>query len=134
MLIDGEKWACDACVRGHRVSNCQHSGMQSFTCLTISTGRGSAMIVSSLAEPPVSSCPFIADETSQTGLCNTSTKRVDPCRSATTVEDCASPGRPTSSVTVASRPTVWHTAPTRTRAMLARVSHPIPGLIPERLC
>ncbi|KAL8872366.1 MAG: hypothetical protein Q9174_001994 [Haloplaca sp. 1 TL-2023] len=26
MLIDGEKWACEACVRGHRVSNCQHSG------------------------------------------------------------------------------------------------------------
>ncbi|PTB69128.1 copper fist DNA-binding domain-containing protein [Trichoderma citrinoviride] len=25
MLIDGEKFACDACVRGHRVSNCQHS-------------------------------------------------------------------------------------------------------------
>ncbi|RCI16453.1 hypothetical protein L249_2669 [Ophiocordyceps polyrhachis-furcata BCC 54312] len=25
MLIDGEKYACDACVRGHRVSNCQHS-------------------------------------------------------------------------------------------------------------
>ncbi|PQE25444.1 copper fist dna binding domain protein [Rutstroemia sp. NJR-2017a BBW] len=25
MLIEGEKWACDACVRGHRVSNCQHS-------------------------------------------------------------------------------------------------------------
>lgn len=26
MLIDGEKYACEACVRGHRVSNCQHSG------------------------------------------------------------------------------------------------------------
>ncbi len=26
MLIDGEKWACEACVRGHRVSNCQHHG------------------------------------------------------------------------------------------------------------
>lgn len=26
MLIDGEKWACEACVRGHRVSNCHHSG------------------------------------------------------------------------------------------------------------
>ncbi|KAJ3567120.1 hypothetical protein NPX13_g6880 [Xylaria arbuscula] len=26
MLINGEKWACEACVRGHRVSNCQHSG------------------------------------------------------------------------------------------------------------
>lgn len=26
MLIDGEKYACDACVRGHRVSNCQHTG------------------------------------------------------------------------------------------------------------
>ncbi|KAJ5051761.1 uncharacterized protein L3040_001533 [Drepanopeziza brunnea f. sp. 'multigermtubi'] len=25
MLIKGEKYACDACVRGHRVSNCQHS-------------------------------------------------------------------------------------------------------------
>ncbi|TQS33891.1 hypothetical protein Golomagni_05750 [Golovinomyces magnicellulatus] len=25
MLIGGEKWACEACVRGHRVSNCQHS-------------------------------------------------------------------------------------------------------------
>ncbi|PHH66546.1 hypothetical protein CDD81_7021 [Ophiocordyceps australis] len=25
MLINGEKFACEACVRGHRVSNCQHS-------------------------------------------------------------------------------------------------------------
>ncbi|EFQ98439.1 copper fist DNA binding domain-containing protein [Nannizzia gypsea CBS 118893] len=25
MLIDGEKWACDACIRGHRVSTCNHS-------------------------------------------------------------------------------------------------------------
>ncbi|POS85936.1 hypothetical protein EPUL_004309 [Erysiphe pulchra] len=25
MIIEGEKWACEACVRGHRVSNCQHS-------------------------------------------------------------------------------------------------------------
>ncbi|ESZ92513.1 hypothetical protein SBOR_7105 [Sclerotinia borealis F-4128] len=25
MIIDGEKYACDACVRGHRVSNCHHS-------------------------------------------------------------------------------------------------------------
>lgn len=25
MIINGEKWACEACVRGHRVSNCQHS-------------------------------------------------------------------------------------------------------------
>ncbi|KOS19867.1 Copper resistance protein CRF1 [Escovopsis weberi] len=25
MLIDGEKYACEACVRGHRVSNCQHT-------------------------------------------------------------------------------------------------------------
>jgi hypothetical protein len=26
MLIDGEKWACEACVRGHRVSTCKHHG------------------------------------------------------------------------------------------------------------
>ncbi|KAF6812594.1 copper fist DNA binding domain-containing protein [Colletotrichum plurivorum] len=25
MIIDGEKFACEACVRGHRVSNCQHA-------------------------------------------------------------------------------------------------------------
>ncbi|KAL4932988.1 putative Cu-dependent DNA-binding protein [Aspergillus undulatus] len=25
MLIDGEKWACEACVRGHRVSTCKHN-------------------------------------------------------------------------------------------------------------
>ncbi|KAF7546081.1 hypothetical protein G7046_g9412 [Stylonectria norvegica] len=25
MILDGEKYACEACVRGHRVSNCQHS-------------------------------------------------------------------------------------------------------------
>lgn len=29
MLINGEKWACEACVRGHRVSNCQHNGQSS---------------------------------------------------------------------------------------------------------
>jgi hypothetical protein len=28
MLIKGEKYACDACVRGHRVSSCQHQGKQ----------------------------------------------------------------------------------------------------------
>ena len=25
MIIDGEKWACEACVRGHRVSSCHHN-------------------------------------------------------------------------------------------------------------
>ena len=29
MLIKGEKYACDACVRGHRVSSCNHTGMRS---------------------------------------------------------------------------------------------------------
>ncbi|KAJ5435116.1 Copper fist DNA-binding [Penicillium cf. griseofulvum] len=28
MLIDGEKYACEACVRGHRVSSCHHSDRQ----------------------------------------------------------------------------------------------------------
>jgi len=27
MLINGEKFACEACVRGHRVSSCHHQGM-----------------------------------------------------------------------------------------------------------
>lgn len=24
MLIDGQKWACEACIRGHRVTSCKH--------------------------------------------------------------------------------------------------------------
>ncbi|KAL9132716.1 MAG: hypothetical protein Q9175_006113 [Cornicularia normoerica] len=43
MLIDGEKWACEACVRGHRVSTCQHSDRQ----LTHINKKGR----------PVSQCP-----------------------------------------------------------------------------
>lgn len=31
MLIKGEKYACDACVRGHRVSSCQHQGKPPLT-------------------------------------------------------------------------------------------------------
>jgi len=27
MLIDGQKWACEACIRGHRVTSCKHHGM-----------------------------------------------------------------------------------------------------------
>ena len=27
MLINGEKFACEACIRGHRVSSCHHQGM-----------------------------------------------------------------------------------------------------------
>lgn len=26
MLIDGQKWACEACIRGHRVTSCKHHG------------------------------------------------------------------------------------------------------------
>ncbi|KAL2004554.1 hypothetical protein VTN00DRAFT_3439 [Thermoascus crustaceus] len=25
MIINGQKWACEACVRGHRVTNCRHN-------------------------------------------------------------------------------------------------------------
>lgn len=27
MLIDGQKWACEACIRGHRVTSCKHHGI-----------------------------------------------------------------------------------------------------------
>lgn len=30
MLIDGQKWACEACIRGHRVTSCKHHGMSLF--------------------------------------------------------------------------------------------------------
>lgn len=26
VMIGGEKYACESCVRGHRVSNCKHEG------------------------------------------------------------------------------------------------------------
>lgn len=29
MIIDGEKFACATCIRGHRTSQCQHSGKKS---------------------------------------------------------------------------------------------------------
>lgn len=32
MLFDGEKWACEACVRGHRVSTCHHHGKSKMEC------------------------------------------------------------------------------------------------------
>lgn len=35
MLIDGEKWACEACVRGHRVSSCHHSGMSTMISIAL---------------------------------------------------------------------------------------------------
>ena len=31
MLIGGEKYACESCIKGHRVSNCHHRGKQSGT-------------------------------------------------------------------------------------------------------
>jgi len=34
MIINGEKYACEACVRGHRVSNCQHHGKCVLTFVT----------------------------------------------------------------------------------------------------
>ena len=30
MLIDGKKWACEACIRGHRVTSCKHHGASAF--------------------------------------------------------------------------------------------------------
>lgn len=63
MLIDGEKWACEACVRGHRVSSCHHSG----TFLESSVGDdGLIMANAQVGRPlthinkkgrPVSQCP-----------------------------------------------------------------------------
>ena len=31
-VIDGEKWACSSCIKGHRVSGCNHTGMASARC------------------------------------------------------------------------------------------------------
>jgi len=51
MIIDGEKWACEACVRGHRVSNCQHSGelfcrpVNRFSCIAEELSVSSCMHV-----------------------------------------------------------------------------------------
>lgn len=61
MLIEGEKYACEACVRGHRVSNCQHSGKHSSfvaastQSLTVSTDRPLTHI--NKKGRPVSQCP-----------------------------------------------------------------------------
>ena len=74
MLIDGEKYACEACVRGHRVSTCQHSG-----------------------KPPTS--PFGPGESltlAKTGPSHTSTRKEDQSHNVLTVEVFAKLARPTS--------------------------------------
>lgn len=30
MIVDGQKWACQSCIRGHRVSNCTHADRELF--------------------------------------------------------------------------------------------------------
>lgn len=80
MLIKGEKYACEACVRGHRVSNCQHSDrplqhINKKVCLSIS--------------PVVSCSPTL--------------RRVVPSRSALTVEPSASLVPPMFVATAAAR-------------------------------
>lgn len=66
MLIDGEKWACEACVRGHRVSNCQHSGTTTFERNSLDSCASMADLPTCSDRPlqhinkkgrPVSQCP-----------------------------------------------------------------------------
>jgi hypothetical protein len=118
MIIDGEKWACEACVRGHRVSNCQHSGMSlvyphrltqmpaSLKVQRRCSFRGSfAASEASHSGPlfPSAECGRFADADAtlvltsrlnlQTVLFNTSTRRADRCLNASTAEPCASRAR-----------------------------------------
>ncbi|KAJ5103946.1 hypothetical protein N7532_004475 [Penicillium argentinense] len=40
MLIDGQKWACEACIRGHRVTSCKHHGTLFLPICSVSILRG----------------------------------------------------------------------------------------------
>jgi hypothetical protein len=59
MLINGEKWACEACVRGHRVSNCQHSGERSLRALLFSK-RSPPLLQRSVRTEPGSTSSSVA--------------------------------------------------------------------------
>ena len=66
MLINGEKFACEACVRGHRVSSCHHSGNTPLLPLVLVHQTNSIRV--------------------QTGPLSMSTRKAVRCRNATTAE------------------------------------------------
>lgn len=65
MLIKGEKYACDACIRGHRVSTCQHHGtLPSLLHVDLTTAAAADLLPSdrplthiNKKGRPVSQCP-----------------------------------------------------------------------------
>ncbi|KAL9060580.1 MAG: hypothetical protein Q9162_000531 [Coniocarpon cinnabarinum] len=65
---DGEKWACEACLKGHRVTSCSHKG---------------------LCDADVMLTGLLTSD-QQTDNSSTLTKRVDQFRNANTVAACAS--------------------------------------------
>lgn len=124
MIIDGEKWACESCVRGHRVSNCTHAGKHHFRQkmhfkllqLRLLHMRnhvsGAQFVLSNCYEvynavlfwtaiPGTSSltCDLV-----QTGLCSTSTRRAVQSLSASIAGLCADPSRHMSNAIAERRP------------------------------
>ena len=43
MIINNQKYSCEACIRGHRVTTCKHHGMLP-PCLVIQSKPGSKSI------------------------------------------------------------------------------------------
>lgn len=98
MLINGEKYACDACVRGHRVSNCTHNGKLSYDNYQAST----------------------ADQWHKNDLLPISTRRVAPSRNALIAAPCASLALPTSNASVVRNRTPRRNAPTWAQQAISR--------------
>ncbi|OYZ88541.1 MAG: hypothetical protein B7Y01_04630 [Xanthobacter sp. 17-67-6] len=79
MIINGETYACEACIRGHRTASCQHKGA--------SPSSNTAIAQLTVAN-------------SQIVLCSSSRRRDGPFLSAITVAPCVSRGLRMSSVSV----------------------------------
>ena len=102
MLIDGEKWACDACVRGHRVSNCQHSGERDLGTARSTPSRLEAVEIYPRFALHGPTIPRLMANLRERKIdhSNTSTRRVVQSHNASTVEDCERPDRHMSNVNV----------------------------------
>ncbi|KAJ5493348.1 hypothetical protein N7539_002094 [Penicillium diatomitis] len=69
MLIDGQKWACEACIRGHRVSSCKHHGMSEIGVLATPSNNNDPEDVCCVQCGPVSGVQILLGGCSTCGLC-----------------------------------------------------------------
>ncbi|KAK9653412.1 hypothetical protein HCH54_003329 [Aspergillus fumigatus] len=125
MLIDGEKWACEACVRGHRVTTCKHNDRPLIRIAR--KGR------------PFSTCSVCNCTPCQAPEEHTKLRREAESKSQSSKKSSGRPCRTTSAFQpIAPRPSLDSATPTNPAASHAAISPPLgsrpgaAGAVPAR--